>query len=188
MHWPFISSWLRSNSESLALMASASSILQLGLLLMRPLQWLKPWVSSTQLASQMPPCQGEPGLRCSSGPLKEPSVDVTGHVPGHGLQKECGLDRCLQLRFGGDVQWKTGLRPLVAEGRLLSHQLPGNAPLWRNQHWFVELTRLLTVAPWPIPLRQNLLSQANGTIWHPRPELWMLHLWPLDGSSDVNLD
>ncbi len=31
-------------------------------------------------------------------------------------------------------------------------------------------------APWPIPLRQDLLSQANGTIWHPRPELWALHV------------
>ncbi len=29
------------------------------------------------------------------------------------------------------------------------------ALLWRNQHW------LLTAAPWPIPLRQDLLSQVN---------------------------
>ncbi len=56
------------------------------------------------------------------------------------------------------------------------------APLWRNQHWFAELCRLLTAAPWPIPLKRDLLSQANGTIWHPQPELWALHLWPLDGS------
>ncbi len=25
-------------------------------------------------------------------------------------------------------------------------------------------------------------SQVNGTIWHPWPELWALHVWPLDGS------
>ncbi len=31
-----------------------------------------------------------------------------------------------------------------------------------------ELFQLLKAAPWPIPLRRNLLSQANGTIWHPR--------------------
>ncbi len=23
---------------------------------------------------------------------------------------------------------------------------------------------------------------ANGTIWHPQPKLWALHIWPLDGS------
>ncbi len=57
--------------------------------------------SSTRLASRTPPCQGEPGLHCSSGPLEEPSVDGTGCAPGHGLQKEGGLDRRLQLRLGG---------------------------------------------------------------------------------------
>ncbi len=45
-----------------------------------------------------------------------------------------------------------------------------------------ELTQLLTAAPWPVPLRRDLLSQANGTIWHPRPELWALYIWPLNGS------
>ncbi len=56
------------------------------------------------------------------------------------------------------------------------------SPLWKNQPWLSELTQLLLAAPWPIPLRRDLLSQANGTIWHPRPDLWALHLWPLDGS------
>ncbi len=56
------------------------------------------------------------------------------------------------------------------------------APLWRNQPWLSELTQLLTAAPWPVPLRRDLLSQANGTIWHPRPELWALYIWPLNGS------
>ncbi len=32
------------------------------------------------------------------------------------------------------------------------------APLWKNQHWFSELVWLLTAAPWPIPLRRELLS------------------------------
>ncbi len=62
------------------------------------------------------------------------------------------------------------------------HKLILIAPLWRNQPWS-ELFQLLKAAPWPIPLRRDLLSQANGTIWHPRPELWALHVWPLDGRS-----
>ncbi len=53
-------------------------------------------------------------------------------------------------------------------------------PIWRNQPWVSELFYLQKAAPWPIPLRRDLLSQANGTIWHPRPELWALHVWPLD--------
>ncbi len=46
------------------------------------------------------------------------------------------------------------------------------APLWENQPWLSELTQLLVAAPWPVPLRRDLLSQVNGTIWHPRPELF----------------
>ncbi len=92
---------LKAFQRMLGLMASASWVLQLGLL-------------------HMP--------RCSSGPLEEPSVDGTGRAPGHGLQKEGGLDRHLQLRLGGGaVRRQTGLQPLVKEGRLPSHQLPGNA-------------------------------------------------------------
>ncbi len=53
-------------------------------------------------------------------------MDGTGRAPGHDLQKEGGLDRCLQLRLGGTVRRQNGLRPLVKVGRLPSHQLPGN--------------------------------------------------------------
>ncbi len=62
------------------------------------------------------------------------------------------------------------------------HKLILIAPLWRNQLWVSELFQLLEAAPWPIPLRRDLLSQANDTLWHPRPELWALHVWPLYGS------
>ncbi len=43
------------------------------------------------------------------------------------------------------------------------HRLLLVAPLWRNQLWVSELSQLLTAAPWPIPLRQDLFSQANRT-------------------------
>ncbi len=71
---------------------------------------------------------------------------------------------------------------VIRQIREQKHRVLLVAPLWRNQHWFAELARLLTAAPWPIPLRRDLLSQVNGTIWHPQPELWALHLWPLDGN------
>ncbi len=54
--------------------------------------------SSTRLASRTPPCQGEPSLHCSSGPLKKASVDGTGRALGqtepasrHAISEQCPL-------------------------------------------------------------------------------------------------
>ena len=57
------------------------------------------------------------------------------------------------------------------------------APWWPTQPWFAELVSLIVGSPWEIPLRQDLLSQARGMIWHPRPDLWKLWAWPLSGVS-----
>ncbi len=54
------------------------------------------------------------------------------------------------------------------------------APYWPNRTWFPELMLLATAPPWRIPLRRDLLSQRGGTLWHPRPDLWNLHVWSLD--------
>ncbi len=56
------------------------------------------------------------------------------------------------------------------------------APYWPNRTWFPELMLLATAPPWQIPLRRDLLSQRGGTLWHPRPDLWNLHVWSLDGT------
>ncbi len=48
------------------------------------------------------------------------------------------------------------------------------APFWPSQTWFSELTPLLYRPPWEIPIRRDLLSQLQGKIWHPQPELWKL--------------
>ncbi len=56
------------------------------------------------------------------------------------------------------------------------------APYWPNRTWFPDLMLLATAPPWPIPLRKDLLSQRRGTLWHPRPDLWKLHVWSLDGT------
>ncbi len=59
------------------------------------------------------------------------------------------------------------------------------APYWPIRTWFSEL-RLLTTAPtWCIPLRKDLLSQGHGTLWHPHPDLWNLHVWLLDGTQQT---
>ncbi len=55
------------------------------------------------------------------------------------------------------------------------------APFWPSQTWFSELTPLLYRSPWEIPIRRDLLSQLQGKIWHPQPELWKLWVWPIQG-------
>ncbi len=57
------------------------------------------------------------------------------------------------------------------------------APYWPTRTWFPELMLLVTAPPWQIPLRKDLLTQRRGTLWHPRPDLWKLHVWSLDGTQ-----
>ncbi|XP_059371000.1 uncharacterized protein LOC132108312, partial [Carassius carassius] len=42
------------------------------------------------------------------------------------------------------------------------------APFWPGRVWFSDLVSLLDGSPWEIPIRTDLLSQAQGTIIHPR--------------------
>ncbi len=56
------------------------------------------------------------------------------------------------------------------------------APYWPTRTWLPELMLLLTAPPWQIPLRKDLLTQRRGTLWHPHPDLWKLHVWSLDGT------
>ncbi|KAI2655010.1 ORF V: Enzymatic polyprotein [Labeo rohita] len=60
------------------------------------------------------------------------------------------------------------------------------APYWPTRTWFPDLISLAAAPPWKIPLRRDLLSQGMGTIWHPRPDLWNLHVWLLDGTRQTS--
>ncbi len=51
------------------------------------------------------------------------------------------------------------------------------APNWPNQPCFPDLTELLEAPPCPVPVRKDMLSQVDGSVWHPNPELWSLHVW-----------
>ncbi len=31
------------------------------------------------------------------------------------------------------------------------------------------------------PHQEDMLSQVDGSVWHPNPEMWSLHVWPLQG-------
>ncbi len=54
-------------------------------------------------------------------------------------------------------------------------------PFWPSQTWFSELVPLLYRPPWEILIRRDLLSQLQGRIWHPQPELWKLWVWSIQG-------
>ncbi len=56
-------------------------------------------------------------------------------------------------------------------------------PFWPSQTWFSELIPLLYQSPWEITIRRDLLSQLQGKIWHPQPELWKLWVWPIQGQG-----
>ncbi len=68
------------------------------------------------------------------------------------------------------------LRPRVRRdrGRLLLV-----APFWPGRLWFSDLITLLDGSPWEFPISRDLLSQAEGMILHPHPELWKMWVWPL---------
>ena len=91
------------------------------------------------------------------------------------------------------ISWPRGLRkyafpPVSLLAQLLckvredEEQVLLVAPYWPTRTWFSDLTLLATAPPWPIPLRKDLLTQRRGTLWHPRPDLWKLHVWSLDGT------
>ncbi|XP_067247019.1 uncharacterized protein [Chanodichthys erythropterus] len=59
-------------------------------------------------------------------------------------------------------------------------------PYWPTRIWFADLISLFHGSPMELPLRQDLLSQAGGTILHPRPEMWKLWAWPLRGQGSYS--
>ncbi len=59
------------------------------------------------------------------------------------------------------------------------------APFWPGRVWFQDLISLLDGSPWEIPVRRDLLSQTEGMLFHPRPKLWKLWVWPLRGPVNV---
>ncbi len=94
--------------------------------------------------------------RPPSPPLESHAVQVTARCSQAGEAQSCG-------------EWR--LHP--------------EKPHWPTRTWFPDLISLVTAPPWRIPLRKDILSQGLGTIWHPRPDLWNLHVWLLNGTRQT---
>ncbi len=114
-------------------------------------------------------------------PNKVPCADLLGkHVRGvlYKLNQEADM---LSRSNVNSEDWMLHSQ-VIGRIKKQRHKVLLVASLWKKQPWLSELTQLLVPAPWPVLLRWDLHSQANGTIWHPRPELWALHVFPLNRS------
>lgn len=72
--------------------------------------------SSPRLASRTPPYQSRPQLCLGPVLLDGPSSVLGRYRPGVGLQKDGGLDRCLQHSLGSSVRGQTDNQLLVKHG------------------------------------------------------------------------
>ncbi|XP_037832808.1 uncharacterized protein LOC108247140 [Kryptolebias marmoratus] len=77
------------------------------------------------------------------------------------------------------------LPALLSRVRLSRARVLLVAPCWPQRPWMAEIYEMLDGQPWRLPIRADLLSQAQGKIWHPRPEALSLHVWPLNGSTGI---
>ena len=68
---------------------------------------------------------------------------------------------------------------VLARVRVLGAELLLVAPAWGS--WRQDIASLLYRDPWQLPLRVDLLTQANGEIFHPRPQDLDLWVWPVRG-------
>ena len=69
--------------------------------------------------------------------------------------------------------------PALERVRNLGLRLILIAPGWGS--WRSEIASLLYDHPWQLPLRRDLLTQAGGEIFHPRPADLDLWAWPVKG-------
>ncbi len=76
----------------------------------------------------------------------------------------------------------TFISPTLYRVREEGLQLILIAQRWPGKYWLAEIMHILYEDPWSLPLRRDLLSQAEGEIFHPHPERLALWAWPGSGS------
>ena len=77
----------------------------------------------------------------------------------------------------------TLLQPLLRRVLVERMRLILVAPLWPHMLWFSAIPPLLDGLPWELPHQRDLLSKANGALFHPFPEGLRLMAWPLRGTG-----
>lgn len=64
---------------------------------------------------------------------------------------------------------------MLSHDRLPEWRLHPVKTIWSTS----DLIQLRSAPPRPILLKRDLLSQKQGTIWHPQQALWELLVWPV---------
>ncbi|KAL0197543.1 hypothetical protein M9458_006083, partial [Cirrhinus mrigala] len=151
-------------------------------------------------ASELTSCHSHSGLAqpCTPRRMETPSpvgpADMETFWVGSGrpvhLSRNVPLPVVLFPDRGNAQHGRTGTQQATGPAQTLckiredEEQFLLVAPYWPTRTWFPELILLVT-PPWQIPLRKDLLTQRGGTLWHPCPDLWKLHVWSLDGMRKV---
>ncbi len=113
-------------------------------------------------------------------PLDGPCLSTGRGAPGTSDPAYCCHNIYLQHGLGHYMQWAGTVQAQGGRGAD-----PAGCAACPTRTWFPKLIFLTTAPPWRIPLRKDLLSHGLGTIWHPRPDLWNLHVWLLDGTRQT---
>ena len=148
--------------------------------------WASPYETASALASRPSPEMGmatghapsdhHSGLPPILHPVVGPLVPMGRHAPRTGVQTCCCVNRCLCHGLGCHVQRACCFRLLDRSPTSVACQLP----------------RVASSTSCSAPLQGPAEGQARSaqvcvspTLWHPRPDLWNLHVWVLDRSRKV---
>ncbi len=105
-----------------------------------------------------------------SSPLVSRQVPLPESGSRSGSFEPCRRLQTSQANFGSPVQ---------GEGeRCLS---PTPSPVLAKSDVVLRAVSSSISASWEILIRQDLLPQLQGKIWHPQPEIWKLWVWPIQG-------
>ncbi len=148
---------LKTFQNMLCLMASASPVLQLGLLRMRPLQyWLKPLIPSHAWRVKV-----DRACLAALAPCKDSQWMERGMPLGMVCRRKVVMTDASNIGWGALVRWHADFRPLVETGRSTAYQLPGTAGS-------IAGPSKLLVTPEGIP-RLSPVGQHDGLVLHKSP-------------------
>ncbi|MGH0147409.1 UNVERIFIED_CONTAM: hypothetical protein FKN15_013724 [Acipenser sinensis] len=109
-------------------------------------------------------------------------MSLVAYVNHQGGLRSPGL-HCIAVDLGREALTVPLVSPSRGNGELGSGPpLQGGSSTVRMATAPSGLCQLLQGQPWEILLHMDLLSQMQGTLWHPEPGRLQLWVWPLNGT------